>query len=122
MTRAEIEAQYKCHDGIIVSPGKFEGEPIFAPALYDLMCEGFSDILDYPDDTRIDIFETWPVEDYDTFADFRDMIDADTAVIALTESETGFVHVVQLSAAAYQRLKDENEKLWDEHHAGAIDA
>ncbi len=43
MTRKDIEAEYKVVNGIIVSPGKFEGEPVFAPWFYEGFLEGTAD-------------------------------------------------------------------------------
>lgn len=43
MTREEIERSYVTRNGIIKSPGKFEGEPVWAPYLYDLWMEGCPD-------------------------------------------------------------------------------
>jgi len=43
MTRAEILAQYEIKDGIIVSPGKFEGEPLYAPYFYSIWLDGGAD-------------------------------------------------------------------------------
>jgi len=44
MTRQETLEAYNVNEsGVITSPGKFEGEPIFAPALWVAALEGFSD-------------------------------------------------------------------------------
>jgi hypothetical protein len=47
MTRHEIEKSYsidyKRRVPIIISPGKFEGEPIFAPYFWDIALQGFYD-------------------------------------------------------------------------------
>lgn len=43
MTRNEIEVEYKVKDGRIVSPGKFEGEPIYAVAFWDAALNGMAD-------------------------------------------------------------------------------
>ena len=41
MTRKEIMAQYETRpSGVIVSPGKFEGEMLYAPYFYDLLLNG----------------------------------------------------------------------------------
>jgi len=39
MTREQIMNEYQTKDDRIISPGKFEGEPIFVPALWELMLE-----------------------------------------------------------------------------------
>ena len=36
-------AEYDIENGRITSPGKFEGEPIFAPYFWNLGLEGFAD-------------------------------------------------------------------------------
>lgn len=43
MTRDEILHHYTVASGRIASPGKFEGEPVFAPALWDIGLNGFAD-------------------------------------------------------------------------------
>jgi len=34
---------YESKDGVITSPGKFEGEPVWLPGLWDLAMQGFAD-------------------------------------------------------------------------------
>lgn len=48
MTKTDIEHNYAIEDGRIVSPGKFEGEPVFAPYFWDIYCSG--SMSDYDDD------------------------------------------------------------------------
>jgi len=43
MTRQEIERDYQIRNGVIVSPGKFEGEPIYAPYFWEIGMDGFAD-------------------------------------------------------------------------------
>lgn len=43
MSRDEVLKDYEVKDGRIVSPGKFEGEPVFAPVFWQMGLEGFSD-------------------------------------------------------------------------------
>lgn len=43
MTRQDILNSYNVSNGRIVSPGKFEGEPIFAPYFWDIALSGFAD-------------------------------------------------------------------------------
>ena len=40
MTKQEIAQEYEVKDGIITSPGKFEGEPDYTVHFYDLMMNG----------------------------------------------------------------------------------
>ena len=71
MTRQEIENDYKVRNGIIVSPGKFEDEPIYAPYFYDAVMNGFQDDTNYADDTPIDVF--YPtIEDAEMFPELGD--------------------------------------------------
>lgn len=43
MTRNEVLSDYAAENGMIRSPGKFEGEMIYVPALWDIAMNGFSD-------------------------------------------------------------------------------
>jgi hypothetical protein len=43
MTREETFLKYKVEGDRIVSPGKFEGQPVFAPYFWSLVLEGFAD-------------------------------------------------------------------------------
>lgn len=43
MTRDEIESTYQIENGRIVSPGKFEGQPVWVPALWSIALEGLAD-------------------------------------------------------------------------------
>jgi len=44
MTRAELLADYDWNEqGIITSPGKFQGQMIYMPAAWDIYMNGFSD-------------------------------------------------------------------------------
>jgi hypothetical protein len=87
MTRAEIEKAYRVVNGRIASPGKFEGEPIYAPGLWAMMLDGATDATIDTPDGPVDIItidpelrQQWP-ELRGTFA------------VALWEEDTGFVHL-----------------------------
>lgn len=41
--RDDILKEYRVENGIIRSPGKFEGEPIYVPYFWDMYLIGFSD-------------------------------------------------------------------------------
>jgi hypothetical protein len=43
MTREEIEREYRVLNGIIRSPGKFEGEMIYVPYFWDAYLNGNAD-------------------------------------------------------------------------------
>ena len=50
--------EYETKNGIITSPGKFEGEPSFVPKFWNYVLEGFGeDIGSNPTMTRIDVEE-----------------------------------------------------------------
>lgn len=91
MTRADIERDYRVVSGRITSPGKFEGEPVFAPFFYEQALEGFglvdSDVglSHFRDDSscRLSIFE----------ADRASFPELGTARwVIVREDEDGFVH------------------------------
>ena len=109
MDRKEIESAYDVSEGYIKSLGKFESEPVFAPYFYNAMLEGCSEILDWSDGTRTDVFEI----DADDRAMFPELGDG-TVAVALTESEQGFVHVEELTALELEELRERNEKNADE--------
>ena len=43
MTRQEIESQYRVENGIIRSPGQFEGEAVYVPHYWGIYLDGFAD-------------------------------------------------------------------------------
>ena len=43
MTREEILKEYTVENGVIRSPGKFEGERVYVPYFWDLVLEGLAD-------------------------------------------------------------------------------
>lgn len=63
MTRAEIEAVYHVESGIVRSPGKFEGEPVWAVWAHTIMMDGCTD-CDRNDNEYITLDaadrKTWP--------------------------------------------------------------
>ena len=116
MTRQEIEQEYEVSDcGIIESLGKFESEAVYAPHFYQLMLEGFSDIMDWPGECRTDIFEV-DAEDRKEFG-----IDPSTFAIALEESDQGFVSCTELTKEAFDGLVARNESAWEEESESVDD-
>jgi hypothetical protein len=83
MTRKEIEESYEVKDGRICSPGKFEGEVIYAPYFWAFGLEGWAD----RDDGKVYGFDIHP----DDRAEFPE-IPADRRTINLDEADQGFVH------------------------------
>jgi len=43
MTRQQIESEYRIEAGVIRNPGKFELQPLWVPALWNIAMEGFAD-------------------------------------------------------------------------------
>lgn len=43
MTRQQIETEYAVVDGVIRSPGKFEGEAVYVPYFWDAYLSGMAD-------------------------------------------------------------------------------
>jgi hypothetical protein len=81
MTRNEIVGAYRVNDqGIITSPGKFEGEMLYVPYLWDMAMEGFTD--------HVNGVDYIVFEDGD-FAAFPELVGNYGA--AIEESEQGFV-------------------------------
>ena len=80
MNRQESEEMAK-------GPGKFEGEPIYAPYFWDMAMNGMDDDTEWDDDTPISVF-TVTEEDR---ALFPELDDAKT--VRLWEDGNGFVYV-----------------------------
>lgn len=95
MSRKEIESKYNVRDGIIRSLGKFEGEPVYAVALYDFVMEGLFGNA-YPDCDCSETCECPPeyaiVSIDDEFrAEYPEVGSAKSARVY--ESDSGFVSV-----------------------------
>lgn len=54
--RQEIERDYEIEDGRITSPGKFEGEMVYAPYFWETGLEGGPDDVRFDDGIQVDIF------------------------------------------------------------------
>ena len=69
ITREETLKQYTVNDnGVIQTPGKFEGEMLYAPYFWDCYLEGLHDLED-GDDVVFAIQE----EDFDEFPELADV-------------------------------------------------
>ncbi len=86
MTRAEIEADYAVVSGVIVSPGKFEGEPVYAPHFFDASLNGGPD--DYADDGGVDVM-LFAIQPED-LAEFPELEGSDN--IRMWENDSGFIY------------------------------
>lgn len=54
--RQQIEKDFEVEDGVITTPGKFEGSMVYVPAFWDLTLEGGEDEIEWDGDTLISIF------------------------------------------------------------------
>lgn len=94
MTRQEIERDYKLRDGMIRTPGKFEGEMLYVPFYWDSGLMGCA---------SHDVNGVWFFE---ILTDEKQMFPelADYYGIALEESDSGFVTATLFqSAEGYER-------------------
>lgn len=91
MTREEVEKEYRVVAGVIVSRGKFEGEPVYVPAFWQLALEGgFDDVETVGEGEFAEVH---------TFAFKIDASDverwpelAGVRTLRLWEDDNGFVH------------------------------
>lgn len=81
--RQMIESEYEIKDGVIKSPGKFEGEPIYAPYFYDAYLNGMADD---DDGERLKFDVT--AEDREEFPELQNI-----DLVILWEDGSGFVFV-----------------------------
>ena len=77
---------YEIKDGVIVSPGKFEGEAWFVPELWDLVLQGFADEYELENDVAT-LFLT--AEDHERFG-----LPSTADQAWLFEDDNGFVSCV----------------------------
>lgn len=99
MNRAEVEKDYKVENGIITSPGKFEGEPIFVLHFWDCVLDGMGYAVTDSSAALIDECSGDDMED-DDIASRVDIEPEDIAeypelfgykAITLWETQSGFV-------------------------------
>jgi hypothetical protein len=97
MTREEIEREYIIKHNIIISPGKFESEPRYAPYFYDLLLngEGEEELIDpdYSDETATSF--SISQEDIEQFPELLEYSE-----IILFISDSGFVYTNVIPASA----------------------
>ena len=91
MTRAEVMAQYAVDaNGTIVSPGKFEGEPLYAPHFWELALEGDGDeVYDNNVGRYVSIIR---VEPWDR-VEYPELGEDDVNLIQIHEDDQGFVRL-----------------------------
>ena|SRR6185437_11788284 len=100
MTRKEIEAEYRIENGTILSPGKFEGEAIYAPHFSEFASDG--EILETMEDGSGAFVALVEIEAEDRAA-FPEIEDGEFALV--TENSDGFVMVSVISAAKADSLR-----------------
>lgn len=102
MTREEIMEMYEVNKiGIIQSPGKFEGEMIYAPHFYDVSGDG--EILNYMTDGMGEYVELIEIQD-DERKEFPEL-EPIVKYIALRENDQGFVWCVEMTEAQAEKLR-----------------
>ena len=89
--------------GVIIRPGKFEGEMWWVPELWNLVMDGASDGTLYDGETQIDVFHV----DAKMRREFGIIRDVDYVV--MWESDQGFVNTKQLTTREYDALEKELE-------------
>jgi hypothetical protein len=95
LTRQEIQTQYDVDpSGVIRTPGKFEGEMLYAPYFYECFLEGFAD----EDDGCTARFDVTPA-DVLLFPEL-----ADVTSVTLSVDDNGFVFVRAHAGRAPQPL------------------
>ena len=91
MTREEVLKTYEVESGIIKSPGKFEGEPIYVPYFWDLALEGEADVSEEnADGDLIDSFDIRPED----VAEFPELKGATRITLMEDNSGFGFSHLI----------------------------
>lgn len=88
MGRTELLQEFKVADGKIVSPGKFENEPLYAPYFYALALDGGAE------ETDTDMFGQESIAYLnvtpDDVKEFPEL--ADVRQVQVFEDESGFVY------------------------------
>lgn len=90
MTREQIEKEFNIDikTGIILNPGKFEGEMIYVPYFWDAAMNGLADednTMSEYDDTPVSLFNIND-EDREQFPELKEII-----TVELWEDSNGFV-------------------------------
>ena len=98
MNRAEILAEYEVVDGIIVSPGRFEREAIYAPAVESWSLDGLGESMyaECPDHDDCDCDLTWEGDLFEVDEFDRTLwpeIPSRVAFITYFKSDRGFIYI-----------------------------
>lgn len=101
MTRDQIVNVFQTRNGRIVSAGKFQGEPIYAPYFWESVLNGCCD----EEVTLNDKPHNWfTVSDADR-AEFPEL--AEIVMVVISESDNGFVTCVESNADELQAARAE---------------
>ena len=96
MLRQEVPEHYKVNrDGTIMSPGKFEGTPLYTPYLWDLVLEGEGE--DEYDENGHPV-TTLRIEEFDQM-EFPEIVADHIKWVQIWEDEQGFVNILPLEEA-----------------------
>ena len=113
---SQFEVEERGTDWYIVTPGKFEGEVIYAPFLHDLMSEGCTEVV-YDGDKCVDYVEV----DDDMREEFPE-IASDSDILSLVETCDGFVECREWTKIEWDNYVDsllddedfdEDDESWD---------
>jgi hypothetical protein len=97
MMRNQIMSEYTVVDGIIRDPGKFEGEPLFAPDFYESVLDGCGEDLSFSEDGCGESAVLLQIEPNDRI-EFPELGTA--LYVLVTENEQGFVSVSLIETEA----------------------
>lgn len=103
MTRKEIEAEFTIKDGVIQDLGKFEGEMLYAPYFSENAGGGEElSVMENGAGEYVSLIEV-SAEDRAEFPE----IGKDTHSILLTESDSGFIGVQELTESQAEDARAE---------------
>ena len=88
MTREQTLVAYNVRDGRIISPGKFDGEPVFAPHFWDA---GLSGCADSDNGTVLTFRVKRDDPEHAEFPELRKWLGR-SRTLRLREDDQGFVH------------------------------
>jgi hypothetical protein len=104
--KAEIVSKHTTRDGIIRSPGKFCGEPVWAPMLYEWsLDQSYWEKWgggEQEDGSRPNSWYAWKVDD-DMRAVFPELKDA--FAVGIEETDQGFVYARELTEEEFNELE-----------------
>jgi len=119
MDRKEIEKDYRVVDGIIHHPGKFEGEPVWAPHFYEAFSEGWGDeyIFGYDGNTTVHSIITLSPTDREQFPE----LDPETIAVHCWEDPSGFFSVETLTKDEVLELEARFEVMYQEEEDAQLE-